>query len=458
VAGDTETKRLTEAGRGAGTGGLSAAWEAAPLAGAVGAYGVLSAFITTSTSLFLASAVHAAPLLIGVFFAVRGGVSLLVNQAAGPLSDRLPDRRLLLLVAGAGGAIGGLCFAVLRDYVLVLVFGTLFFAVGSLSFSQLFAYANELAHARSWPVTQFTSLLRSVFSAAWIIGPPAGLFLLGRYGFGPLFLDVGGLSLLTGVLGWCLRRLPAAQAGAGPAGPPGPAGAPRGAPAPGAGRRARAAVFPKLPRRTWLLLGAVAAIGVVNQMYTIDVPLYVTRTLHLNMQLVGWMAGLGAALEIPVMIVAGRLSERVGKQRLLLAAAVGAAAFFCLLPLARSAALLLALQLLNAAWVAVAMSIPMVAIQEETPGGAGEGSALYSSAFMSAGLLAGAVTGVTAALAGYGGVFWVCAVIAAAAAVMLLARNRSRPGSAAAQAERGEGQQVYVDEGRRGGGYGVAER
>jgi SET family sugar efflux transporter-like MFS transporter len=128
-------------------------------------------------------------------------------------------------------------------------------------------------------------------------------------------------------------------------------------------------------------------------MYGIDIALYTTKTLALNVQLVGWMAGLCAALEIPVMIIAGHFADRVGKQRLLLAAAAGATVFFCLLPLARTAALLLTLQLLNTAWTAAAMSIPMVMLQEESPGGAGTGTTLYSSAFMTAGVLAGAITG-----------------------------------------------------------------
>ena len=158
-------------------------------------------------------------------------------------------------------------------------------------------------------------------------------------------------------------------------------------------------------------------------MYTIDIALYVTRTLHLGAQLVGWIAGLSAALEIPIMIVVGRLAERFGTLRVVLASAAGTAAlFFCLLPLARSAAPLLALQVLNATWTAVAMSIPMVLIQEEAPGGAGTGAALYSATFMSASLFAGAITGVTATAIGYGNVFWVCAALSTAAGGMLLVR------------------------------------
>jgi MFS transporter, SET family, sugar efflux transporter len=388
--------------------------EAAPLAGAIGAYGVLSAFLSTTTSLFLTTAVHVAPLLIGLFFAGRGVVSIALNLGVGSMSDRLPDRRLLVVIAGAGGAVGGVCFAVLRDYVAVLLSGVVCFSIVALGFSQLFAYANEFAHARGRPITMFTSLLRAVFTAAWVIAPPAGFFLLTRYGFGPLYLAVGCLSLLMAALGWGLRPLTAATRP--PLTPQGDQ--PRGHHAP-------FGAFSALPARTWLLLGAVVALGVVNQMYAIDVPLYVTRTLHLDAQLVGWMAGLGAGLEIPVIIVAARLAGRFGKLRLVIASAVGAIVFFCLLPLATSAVPLLALQVLNAAWTAVSLSIPMVMVQDEAPSGAGSASALYSSAFMSAVVLAGAITGVVAAAMGFGNVFWVCAAIAAAGVSLLLARARN---------------------------------
>jgi MFS transporter, SET family, sugar efflux transporter len=415
MAGNQGIAQRSAAGPSSRVAGVSVAREVAPLAGAIGAYGMLTAVLSTTTSLFLTSAVHAAPLLIGLFFAGRGAVSIVLNLGVGAMSDRLPDRRPLLVIAGMGGAIGGVCFAVLRDDVAVLVAGVVFFSIGALAFSQLFAYANEFAHAHDRPVAGFTSVLRAVFSASWVIGPPVGFYLLTRYGFGPLFLAVGALSFLTAALGWGLRPLPAPL---------------RSLQTPPDGRHrsdhAPSAAFPPLPARTWLLLGAIIALGVVNQMYSIDVPLYVTKTLHLDAQLVGWMAGLGAALEIPIMIVAGRFAERFGRLPLVIASAAGATGFFCLLPLARSAGPLLALQVLNAAWSAVALSIPMVMMQDEARSGAGAASSLYSSAFMSAGLLAGAITGVTAAVIGFGGVFWVCAALAAVAAALLLARASCR--------------------------------
>src|SRR5579862_7267721 len=59
--------------------------EVIPLTGAIGAYGIFMSFTSTTMSLFLADAVHAAPLLIGLYFVVRGIVAIAVNQAAGRL-------------------------------------------------------------------------------------------------------------------------------------------------------------------------------------------------------------------------------------------------------------------------------------------------------------------------------------------------------------------------------------
>jgi SET family sugar efflux transporter-like MFS transporter len=378
-----------------------------PLAGAVGGYGLAAAFLAPTLSLFLAEDVHAGPFLIGLFFVARGAASIGASQATGRLSDRLRDRRVIIGIAGVSGMAGGLCLALLRDYPLVLVTSVVFSSIGYLSFTQLFAYAKEYATTRGRPATPFTAAVRSVFSAAWVAGPPLGLFIVARYGFGPLYLATAGLSLATAVLGrWGLRRVPRPEALA-------------AVPATPRAARRRAS----LPARMWLLLGGIVALGTVNQVYAIDISLYVTQDLHHGAQVIGWMAGLCAGLEIPVMIITARIADRIGKLRVVMAAAAVAIAFFCLLPLASSPGELLGLQVLNATWVGVSLSIPMAMVQDEAPGGAGAASSLYSSAFMAASLLAGAVAGVTATAVGYGNVFWVCAALSALAGILLLARG-----------------------------------
>jgi SET family sugar efflux transporter-like MFS transporter len=386
-----------------------------PLAGAIGTYGLMMAFQGPTMSLLLADDAHAGPFLIGLFYMARGVASIVVSQGTGRLSDRLSDRRVMLGLSGAAGVAAGLCFALVHDYAVLVTAGVALLSIGMVPFSQLFAYASEYATARGRAVTAFTTVMRSVFSAAWVIGPPLGLFIAARYGFGPLYLATAGLSLATALIGrWGLRyvpvpRHPAAARGGELVSP----AAPRRWPLP------RVA----LPPRLWLLLGAVLAMGMANQTYGIDISLYVTKDLHLGTQLVGWMAGLTAAVEVPVMIAAGRVADRIGKGRVVLAAMVVATAVFCLLPLATSAPALLGLMVLNGTWGAIALSIPMIMVQEEGQGGAGAALSLYNSAFTISILLAGAVTGVTASAVGYGGVLWACAGLAALAGAALAARG-----------------------------------
>jgi SET family sugar efflux transporter-like MFS transporter len=389
---------------------------------ATGCYGIAISVFATTTSLFLADAVRVGPLLIGVYFTGCAVAGIGVNLAAGWLSDRLADRRVALVMTGLAGVAGATAFIVVRDYAVVFATGVVLLSLNGAYFSQLFAYCKEFAEAIGKEVAPFSSAVRSVFSAAWVVGPPAAFFLLTHAGFAPVYASAAALLLATAVLGrWFLPALPPL-------------------PRPAADgimdsqllgvRRVLATV----PRRTWLLLGAVTALNVADQMYLIVIALYVTKDLHLSPALVGLMAGTCAALEIPLMIAVGRLADRIGKLRLVAAAVVIAVVFFCLLPVAGSTPVLLALQLPNAAWTAVIMSIPMVIAQQEVPGGSGTASSLYTSTFMLAQLLAGAITGVVAARAGYRNVFWICAGLCVLAIALLLGRIASRPRDGRARA------------------------
>lgn len=383
-----------------------------PLAGSFAIFGLIMAGQGTTLSLFLVNAVHVAPFLVGLFFTARAASGLVAGLLTGWVSDRMRDRRLIMGVTGLAGAAGALSLALLRDYGLLLVTSVVFASIGAGGFGQLFAYANEFATARGRDVTFFTSVMRSLFSAAFIVGPPVGLFVMAKYGFRPLYLGISALSVGSAVLArWGLRHAP-----------------PKVSPVATRSSRERGAVWrtirraSSLPARTWLLLGVVLVLSTVNQMFNIDISLHVTKGLGQSPQLVGWMLGLTAALEIPVMIAAGRIAMRIGRGRLVGMSAVLATVSFCLLPVAASWAALLGLSAFNGIWQGVALSIPMVMIQDEIPAGLGIASSLYGAAFLSASMIAGAVTGVTASALGYGNVFWVCAGLSAVAALGMLAR------------------------------------
>jgi MFS transporter, SET family, sugar efflux transporter len=399
-----------------------------PLAGAIVVYGLGMAFQSSSLSLFLANAVHAAPILVGVYFTVRAAAGIVVNQAAGRLSDRMRDRRLLLVVAGIAGAVGSLTLSFVRDYPLVLATGMVFLSIGGITFSQLFAYANSFALARRRDITAFGGLMRAFFSAAWVVGPPLGLFLLAALGFRPLYLIVAVLSLATAAVGrWGLPPVAApitTRPGTRPAASSADSGRGRAQRGQASRRGAWRGKLPTLPARLWLLLAVVLLVGIINQAYGIDMPLDVTKHAGHGAELAGWMAGVTAACEIPIMIFTGRIARRLGPGRIVGWSAAVGVVYYALMPFASAVPALLAMAVFNGVYQGVSLSLPMAMVQDEAPGGPGSASALYTSAFGLAGMLAGTVTGVVTAAVGYADLFWVSAGMSACAAVLMAVRAR----------------------------------
>ncbi|WP_416970347.1 sugar efflux transporter [Streptomyces sp. 4F14] len=376
------------------------------LIAATGAVGIAGAFLVPTTSLFLTEAVAATPLMVGLFFAARSIAEIGTDVVVGAVSDRLKDRRAILVLTALLNASGALCYTFLRDYTLLLVTGMVLFGLGGACFGQLFAYTRELADDRGVDAPFFNGFLRSVTSLAWVIGPPLAFWIVAQWSFAVLYAATACLSLVAAVLcRWGLPYPRTAQAAT-----PGEDQLP--------GLRG---MFAGVGPRTLLVLGSVVLLLGANAMYQINLPLYITDDLGMSGQFAGLLLGVSAALEIPLMVMVGVWADRFGKRRFLITATVCATAFFALLPVAdTSRAALLALQPLNAAWAAVALNIPVVMLQDSLPGRFGTASALYSSAFKAGMFLGGLAVGTVATWTGYTQVFWVCAGLTAIAGVLVL--------------------------------------
>ncbi|MEV5985833.1 sugar efflux transporter [Streptomyces sp. NPDC052051] len=383
------------------------------LIAATAAVGVAGAFVVPTTSIFLNEAVAATPLMVGLFFAARSIAEIGTDVVVGAVSDRLANRRTVLVLTALLNATGALCYTFLRDYYLLLLSGMVCFGLGGACFGQLFAYTRELADARGVDAPFFNGFLRSVTSLAWVVGPPLAFWTIARWSFTALYAATAALSLLAAAL--CRWGLPD-PGGPRTTEPDGtPVEGPDDEPSPGLLN-----MFAGVGRRTALLLGAVVLLLGANMMYQISLPLHVTQELGMSAKFAGLLLGVSAALEIPLMVLVGVWADRLGKQRLMCAATVCATLFFALLPLTHSRSALLALQLLNAAWAAVAMNIPVVMLQDSLPGRFGTASALYSSAFKAGMFLGGLAVGTVATWTGYTQVFWVCAGLTALAGLLSL--------------------------------------
>ncbi|MEV8504574.1 sugar efflux transporter [Actinoplanes sp. NPDC051475] len=362
------------------------------------------AMVVTSMSLFLTDAVRATPLMVGLFFAGRAISEIATDLVVGVFSDRIASRRRLLAVCALFSAAGAASFLLIRDYYVLFACAAVCFGIGGATFSQLFAYTREFAEFRGADVSFFNSAIRAVTSAAWIIGPPLGLFLVGQGGFKPLYATAAILYAVPAVL--CLAGLPDVRKQRPEV----------------TGKRKRP--FAGLTRQSGLLLAAIVVMLTINMMYQIDIALFVTKELGFGAGFAGILLGLASALEIPIMLLVGSRSTRFGKWRLVVVASLAAALFFALLPLATSAWQLLALQVLNAGFTAIVLSIPVVILQDAMPDRPGAASALYSGAFKAGAFLGGAIVGTATTALGFANIFWVSAGLALLATSLLILGRR----------------------------------
>lgn len=154
-------------------------------------------------------------------------------------------------------------------------------------------------------------------------------------------------------------------------------------------------------------------------MYLIAMPQYVTHILKYSSGLSGYMMGTAAFLEMPVMLITGKLANRLGIKTFMIASAAGGVLFYVMMLLVVSPELLLAAQLFNAIYIGILAGIGMVYFQELLPSVPGEATTLFSNSGAVGGMAAGVTAGAIAALYGFDYVFTADLLLAAAACVML---------------------------------------
>ncbi|MEO3812582.1 sugar efflux transporter [Sphaerisporangium sp. B11E5] len=397
------------------------------LAAATAMIGVGGAMVVPTVSLFLSDAVGATPIMIGAFVAGRAVAEISADLGVGVLSDRLGNRRLVLAVCSVFAAAGALSYFTFRDYWLLLVLSALFFGLGGTTFPQLYAYTREFAEAKNHPVTFFNSALRSVTSMAWILGPPLAFGLIAAVGFRNMYA-VAAVLYLGGAL-ICFWGLP--DVGRRRARPEPGAVAEEAGAAGAVATKVRAAAQPQgspfagLTPRVKALLVTIVLLLTVNSMYSITIALFITKDLGFDAGFTGLVLGLASAIEIPAMMYIGAKADRLGHWRVIMGAALCATLLFCVLPLATTKIAVLLLQIPNAIWTAVAMSIPVTVLQDSMPDRPGVASSLYSSAFKTGIFLGGILTGLIAQWVGFTNVFWACAALSALALLSLFLRRKA---------------------------------
>jgi SET family sugar efflux transporter-like MFS transporter len=333
-------------------------------------------------------------------------VGALASLALGYFSDKVRDRRLFVIGCGLLGALG---FGLIYTLRTPLAYGLAYCVImplGFALFSQTFSYARTFYNLNRPERAEFmNSVLRSIFTVAWVVVPPVAGWLAATY----TTFDVYGVAAAAYfccamIFGFMLTD-PATRIGF-------DSRSKDGFSQPEA---ARGIELPML-----IGIGGVFLTKIAYALHTTTTPLAITNDLGGTLTDVGMYASLGALLEVPCMLAWGLLAQRVPKWTIIVAAALIYGLYLILLGEATTVATVLWLQILKAISTAALLSITISYMQESIRGRVGLSTSLLDVTMVASNMTAAAIFAAATLGGSYRPAFLVGGLLAVAGAVTLV--------------------------------------
>jgi SET family sugar efflux transporter-like MFS transporter len=350
-------------------------------------WGLQYAFLNPALALILVSVYGATASEVGWVLGIYNAGGFVASLLIPAWADRHASYLRWLLVAGTLTLVlAGVLLLVSALPVAVIALIVLGGPAG-LGASLLYAH---LRHSGIGP-SRFTRV-RAVFSFAWVAGPPLATLIIGLFGPRAILVSLAILAVLniatTALLVREHRTVEATTA---------------------AGADDRLAVGrPAIA----VIMIAFAALQATNVAVVSIMTLFVTETLGLDVLWAGVALGVAAALEIPALLVIGRLNERFSSIVLIISGAAAGALYYAGMGLVRGPVALLALQVLDAWFIAAVSGVGVLFYMQVIPR-PGLASGLYANTRRIGAVVAGPVIALgSASAAGYRGVFGVCVALA----------------------------------------------
>lgn len=363
--------------------------------------GIAGALQTPTLSIFLADELKARPIMVGFFFTGNAIMGILVSQFLARHSDKQGNRKLLILLCCLFGVMACTLFAWNRNYFILLSTGILLSSFASTANPQMFALAREHADMNGRETVMFSTFLRAQISLAWVIGPPLAYELAMGFSFKVMYLTAAIAFVLCGLIVWLF--LPSIQKSI-----------------PATTRPVDMSTTSHNRRDTWLLFVVCTMMWGANNLYIINMPLFIIDELHFTDRLAGEMIGIAAGLEIPAMLIAGYFIKRIGKRFLMLIAIVSGICFYASVLMATTPTIELELQILNAIFLGILCGIGMLYFQDLIPEKIGFATTLYANTSRVGWIIAGSLDGIMVEIWSYHSLFWLAIGMLSIAMICLL--------------------------------------
>lgn len=329
-------------------------------------------------------------------------VGVLASVALGWLSDRMGDRRVLMLATALVGALGfGLMYVLRSPFAFVIVY-CLILPFGNAAFSQTFAYARVFYDQRLPKEAEFrVTVLRSIYAASWVMVPPVAGWIAAVYQVFDVYLLAAVAYLVCGAISLVMLTDPGTRVEARP--PKRIEGTREGIATP-----------------ILIGIGGILLINVAIRISGTATPLAMISNFGGSIGDVGISNGIRALLEIPLMLLWGLAGRRFRKHTLIAAAALVFAVYMVLMSRAQSVVEVYWLQVPCAVAIAALMSVPLSYMQEAIRGRVGLSTSLLDVTFVVSGMLSAGIFGLVAAPGRYLELLWIAGGLAAVGALVLV--------------------------------------
>lgn len=406
-------------------------------------WGLQFALLTPALALILATLYDASTADIGWTLTVYNTGGFLAAIALPAWADRRGRYIEAMLLAAVATLLLAAALAAITALPLATIALVVLGSPAGVGVTMLFAH---LRHAGASIASMMNT--RAVLAAAWVAGPPLATAIIGVAGGRGVLWTIVGIAVLNIVTTVLLARAgrlsaaaPAAESapdvpagtspGDGPAvqgaaigagadgsesSPSGvPAGTPPSAPTSSVSTSsapAPSAPAPRLDRRAVRrIITAVTLLQTTNATAVAFLSIYTTETLGMAVMWAGIALGLAAGLEIPALVVFGRIGDRFSNLTLMSVGALAGVAYYAALTVVTGPVMLLVLQVLNAITVATVAGIGMTLFQEILPG-AGFSTGLFMNTRRIGAVLSGPIIALGALpLLGQRAVFITCALL-----------------------------------------------
>lgn len=346
----------------------------------------------------------------GLLLALAALSQFTMNAIVARFSDtHRINRKMIIIIALMMGALSFSLPFFIHSIPLFIILYALFQGLFAPAMPQVYAAARESINAStsSGRAIFANSVLRSMFSFGFLFGPLVGNVLNQNWGYDGLFGGTVAIILTTLVLQVFFfkdvkRTTPVRES------------------------TTMEENAPSMFRQKYLIIPFLAFIllHIGQWMYTLNMPLFVTRYLGEAEKYVGHLASLCAGLEVPFMIILGMVANKVETRTLLACAAVSGALFFGSIGLFESVVMMLIGQVFLAAFLAVLLGIGISYFQDILPQFPGYASTLFANAMVAGQFLGNLLGGAMSQWIGLGNVFYASAFSLVCGFILILFTKR----------------------------------